>query len=243
MNKSAVISTRENQVKQVIIPSFFSLRAEAYFFHEILPNLDLETPSNNNEYQFEIVKDSRSELLFKKQLAIFKELGEGGHLTIFPLYHPQYGFSKNAIFTDLINNDLLNIQQGHYILVIFEGVIAHLKTLKALHYKLIDWQVMELLNQKYSKRFYKFLKITYLSDITEFACDWEKVKLLFGIDENDCKKWKKHQSEFLEDARQEISQHPTHPIFFDYSTHESFDTNLKENRKSPYLYFRILGEG
>lgn len=241
MTYQAVILPPKAQTKQVVIPNFFSLKAETYFCSEIIPNLNFESIPSDGEYHFEIHKDPLSESIAKQQLTLFEEWMKRSTLTVLPLLDSKIRFSYSPIFANFSDSNPSNIHQGYYKFTLNLGSISYLKTLKAIHYSSIDWQCMKSLHQKHSKKFYKFLKTASLSGITEFTCDWEKVMGLFDISETDYKKWKKHQNNFLENVRQELAQHPTNPLFFEYSTHKSFDKNEVENRNYPYLYFRIVG--
>lgn len=238
MNQPAVIPNPDALKNEIIMPNFFSLRAERYFFHEIIPNLDLETMPINGEFQFEIIKDPFSS---EEQLAVFRELMEGSSVKFRRLHKHDFEYASFPIFSLSSETVSFNSQPEYYKFTLNICCVPYLRKLKDHGYCSIDWQVMESFQQKYSKNFYRFFTIAHLLGVTEFAGSWDNIQSYFGISEYRYQKWKKHESNFLENIRQEITQHPTHSILFDYSTHESFDKNLEEDRKLRFLYFRITG--
>jgi hypothetical protein len=237
MNQSVLPSTSPVQNNQLICPSFSSHKVESYFFREVVANLDLDNVPSNNQYHFKIIKDPNAS---KEQLILLEELAKGGgYLSFDILKEDEIKLKGYPMFLLVSEKHSLNGQSGYYEFILNWGVIPYLRILKALGYCSIDWQVMESLRQKYSRQFYKFLKIAHLSGIREFSFDWNTTQGHFGISYYHYRKWKKNQNDFLENLHQEITQHPTDPIQFDYSTHQSFDKKLEEDRNARCLYFRI----
>ena len=245
MNESTVIPINYSPNDQIIVPRFGSLWAEEYFFRAFIDNSNLDTFNRDCTYAIrfsaESLSASEAELLKQFYLASLKEVWTiSTHDTNNKEVGTSMIFSESSVsFRD---DDSHDPQKATYKFHVCGSTLEYFKRVQEVGYDTIDWQVLESLKVPYAKRFYRYLKLLQRNQVTTVGLNRSFLLNMFQIKELVFNQWRKHENNFLEEILEEITNHPTHPIAFGYSTNQYFDKSIPEDKRFKYLYFRVLAE-
>ena len=240
MNKSTIISGNDLPQKQIIIPHFTSRWVEDYFFQNIISHLQIDNCQNDKRYTFTLSGDYFSDVASFDQFCEALRW-EDWTMTVYELN----GTELIPKRTPMLMNVHATVprsgdpQKAFYKIEIEGKVFDYLKEVNEVG-STIDWKVLKPIKNKYAQFFYQFLTLSQISQITEFSCHFNKLPDIFNAKKWRFDQWRRNDNDILEDILEEITNHRTHPIAFEYSTNQYFDKSIPEDRNSKYLYFRIL---
>ena len=242
MNESTIIPIKDSPNQQIIVPHFKSLWLETYFFQEIIRHLQIDNCQSDTLYTFTLSSEFFPALSSLSRF--FKESRyENWMMIVYELHDTELIPNLTSMFREIQATvpKSGDPQKAHFTLKIEGKVFEYLKKVNEVG-SIIDSRVQESIKSKYANCFYRFLQLLKVSQITEFSCEFKHISSLFQVKQWRLDQWKRNGNNFLEEILEEITNHPTHPIAFEYSTNEYFDKSLPEDRRSKYLYFRVLAE-
>jgi hypothetical protein len=245
MNASAVIPLNYSPNDPIIVPHFGSLWVEKYFFRAFIDDFDFNTFNGNLTYIFslsaESLSPSEAELL--QQFYLTSKKG-GWRINTHDINDK--GVSSSVILLEssvsFRDDDAHDPQKATYKFHINGRGLEYFKKLQEIGYATIDWQVLESLQGSYTHYFYRYLKLLQKNQVTTVGINRRFLLNMFQIEVMEFRQWKLYKNNFLAEVLAEITNHPTHPIAFEYSTNEYFDKSIPEDRHCKYLYIRLLVE-
>jgi hypothetical protein len=152
-------------------------------------------------------------------------------ITLMDMNCPKYPPIKALFFTNVFN------RKNHF------EFITHWKCAKLIQelrpkYEGYELDTLLSFESSYSTPLYKILRIQESQKRTVFNYSIEDLSRLLAVDLADYSDYGSYQTRVLKPIFSEITEHPTHPIDFEYSTNALFDNSIN-NIYVTNVYFRI----
>lgn len=222
----------ERQGRKLLIPVLPYGRTEQKLFEIFVSTIDFALVKGHESFMVRLPKDRIPiDHLSPSQVLTMTALMAEKPITLMDLNCPKYPPIKALFFTNVF------YRKKHFEFITHRKFAKFLKELKP-KYKGYDLDTLLSFKSSYSTPLYKILRTQESQKRTVFNYSIEDLRRLLAVDLTDYPDFSNFHTRVLKPIFSEITNHPTHPIDFEYSTNAQFDNSVT-NRYVTNIYFRI----
>ena len=207
-------------------------RVEQRIYEVFINEIDYNSLNGAGSYCVKISKHKMQEYVTEHRqslAAIESMVDKPVHLIEF--YTPKKVYLSTPLFTRI------RFDGYDFVFQTNPAIAPYLQEL-APKYTPYDLDVIQSLTSIYAVTMYKMLRMYECRKGKSFSYTIVELKQILQVEAGVYTDLTNFKNKTLETAKSEISNHPTHPIDFDYSTHAGFN-NYRRQRNCTHVYFRI----